>query len=97
GHVTGVQTCALPIFYFEDYRCWASSVLFAFAPQDLAKVTASLDSEDFAPLGEVEKGTAVREPRARGWMTCRVEYLPGSSDQPVRSEERRVGKEGRWR
>src|SRR5690625_7770144 len=64
GHVTGVQTCALPIF--PGHR---------------------------DPRGQVRRGGRSRR-LVRQW---KLECLRGLRSRLHRSEERRVGKEGRWR
>src|SRR5207245_5288622 len=89
--VTGVQTCALPIFE-AMYRLMTS-------PQ--ARV------EDILPLARpvqvpvVERPYQVLPHAEIGDLTGLVGHLDevgGRQDLPVlRSEERRVGKEGRWR
>src|SRR5437870_13689722 len=61
GHVTGVQTCALPI-----------SSLWAMSP-------------------------ARSELSTRSWTSVSIRRAPVSPSRARRSEERRVGKECRWR
>src|SRR5690606_40661571 len=74
-HVTGVQTCALPIF--------------GPAGQAMPGVTlqGSCQSDDGALFG----GQKLVSP----W-SCTADAL-GVCRADVRSEERRVGEEGRWR
>src|SRR5207253_7408272 len=78
GHVTGVQTCALPI--------WSGAA-------------ASCRRAPCAPSRPAE-----RPARAPGWWTAPPRARPSARPAPpprrarrTRSEERRVGKEGRCR
>src|SRR5439155_7757470 len=87
GHVTGVQTCALPIFDLGELAVGAGEAdlqAFGFAGPALA-----------SGFGDavVQVGADLHEPGAlRGlWPQERA------PDAGVRSEERRVGKECRWR
>src|SRR5690606_40042715 len=91
-HVTGVQTCALPIFnkalggtssrsYFTNRSLW-QQILDSLRPGDI--VLMQFGHNDSSPI--------VDSARARG-------TIRGNSDdyQEVRSEERRVGKAGKSR
>src|SRR5690606_40327082 len=85
-HVTGVQTCALPIF--DPQRAYQS------APFDRLGVT---------PIGEnryeaiiVGQMFAFIPPEIRVPVGARVDFIATSADV-IRSEERRVGKDGRSR
>src|SRR5690625_6737625 len=79
GHVTGVQTCALPISWpkVTGERKWAS-------PNSKEAITQPQPSS--APK--------IRHGRPRAWSRP-VCTTPRKSSS--RSEERRVGKECRWR
>src|SRR5439155_18409738 len=88
GHVTGVQTCALPI-----YVIWSGS-------RARANVIASFTVQP----GPQSRASPISSPRtffmaSTQAMTC---FMPRSVMSPrsgcaARSEERRVGKEGRSR
>src|SRR5690625_6149272 len=77
GHVTGVQTCALPILSrWPNLRILARAGIFqGVQPSAVAALTKQLQPVDF-PRGH----------------TVFAEGEPGDR---LRSEERRVGKEGR--
>src|SRR5690606_39803088 len=78
-HVTGVQTCALPIFVFLHGTTWAS------------KHWPEADWRDLAERLSAE-GWAIRLPWGNPTERERAERI--AADLPrVRSEERRVGKE----
>src|SRR5207253_8634307 len=84
GHVTGVQTCALPIF-----------------PTTLQRMVESADYRSM--IAEVVRGMAERGPCVIVGHAAQMalQDQPGvlrvfvHAPAPVRSEERRVGKEGR--
>src|SRR5207253_5527121 len=78
GHVTGVQTCALPI-----------------SPMPQPTPTAP------APTGAAPTVQAARTRLSstggqQSGASCRPSTSTGDSPTPSRSEERRVGKEGRY-
>src|SRR2546430_8975760 len=75
--VTGVQTCALPIY--------GAALLAAAGEQGLAGIVAKPVSSPYAPgAGWLAVAAGERGPRV-------------DISHPERSEERRVGKEGRSR
>src|SRR5205823_8942728 len=74
--VTGVQTCALPI-YPERHR--------VLRPVDGDGLTVE---EDLAGVGRMDAGDAFDQRRLAGAVVA--------DESHHRSEERRVGKEGRW-
>src|SRR5690606_39791643 len=85
-HVTGVQTCALPIFAIDALAiALASWLLFA--------ITRALgaDHAGFAALVAISGGAIVL---ASSWSALAAGRTLGAR---VRSEERRVGKECRRR
>src|SRR5690606_40332115 len=90
-HVTGVQTCALPIFAF---------VLLALLPLLLRRwrgETAQdrrLAADTIRDRAERTADAAIAVKRAE--VRTEAELLR-ADQQLTRSEERRVGKEGRWR
>src|SRR5690606_40551853 len=88
-HVTGVQTCALPIYLVlgaDALGHWFCSV-FCYS-RDLGLSPLRADPATDAPLGCIAKAKAARGPvEPATWAVCTGE----------RSEERRVGKEGRGR
>src|SRR5207253_8453825 len=86
GHVTGVQTCALPISTRCGVEpCVATMVTSAAAsPRSSASATAANTSRFTLQLYEGGKG---RKGRRGG---------KGRKGGKGRSEERRVGKEWRW-
>src|SRR5207253_5148382 len=86
GHVTGVQTCALPI---SAYRPEDADRLLRRVERD----TAGIPLLAVAMLEAVAQGFQL-QPEAPAWPAPQrtlIDSLP--SDLP-RSEERRVGKEG---
>src|SRR5205807_6811071 len=80
--VTGVQTCALPIFLFKG-SAW--NVKFKLA--DGLKVLARARVSSYVKRGDVQLVVSALQPRDKGGLQLAFE----------RSEERRVGKEGRSR
>src|SRR5207253_8624159 len=83
GHVTGVQTCALPI---------SNKILRAFLK---SKGVADKDiDEKYTPFGHADYQTIVADIKkfSAGGKTAVVSTINGD-----RSEERRVGKEWRSR
>src|SRR5690606_40742338 len=86
-HVTGVQTCALPIFFDADKagrKATAASrqpAREAGARAKVARLPEGMDPDDFI---------RTRGPEA-------LQNLLGSAQDILRSEERRVGKECRSR
>src|SRR5207253_8659382 len=90
GHVTGVQTCALPIFAHLDGDEMAHEArqVLEVAPERVERLRRLIDGHRFLDAHAVAIGDA-------------DVVLPLLSRAAVlRSEERRVGKEGRswlWR
>src|SRR5207253_5544479 len=96
GHVTGVQTCALPIYFeFGIHRARPGriaqllrEILYADDAVSIGDRSPDLDAvlssseEDAGPLPHGNAASYVRSPQY---------------DLRTRSEERRVGKEGRYR
>src|SRR5690606_40601949 len=92
-HVTGVQTCALPISLMDREDWPAASVLY------IAPIRALLNNQ--AP--RLERLTGLIGRRAFVWhgdtpQSARKRFLAEPADVlAIRSEERRVGTEGRPR
>src|SRR5207302_7685380 len=83
-HVTGVQTCALPIFSHARSIMALRRASFSHVNSSSVFVSASVYGR---PCRRVWCRTG--SPAESIWVcTCR---------RPARSEERRVGKEWRWR
>src|SRR5207248_3925355 len=94
--VTGVQTCALPIWAVVEYLAATGdgSVLderaaYLEAEQPLPPLPAGKGGMGFDPLRSSRDDTVYRH----GLRA--VDLVLG--ERTGRSEERRVGKEGRWR
>src|SRR5690606_40288779 len=86
-HVTGVQTCALPISYEE-------TVNFIVAECDKAIEMTN----DETTRGVVNKSAArALKSRVLLYAASDLYNKPGNSNDLVRSEERRVGQGCRWR
>src|SRR5207253_4486156 len=84
GHVTGVQTCALPIFYFD---------VGVERPIDLALVQLDLPRDS---AGQPQQTFREGEPvTLQATVQAVGKDLSNALVWHVRSEERRVGKE--WR
>src|SRR5690606_40858944 len=84
-HVTGVQTCALPIF-FTDLR-----VLPGMDEAEVLRLAASLERGSEHPLAEA----IVEAARARNLQPLAPEDFESSAGKGVRRpEERRVGEGG---
>src|SRR5207249_9490761 len=90
-NVTGVQTCALPISLFD--RRWLDAAAERWTsephPDDRTETILSVDP---ARYGADETAVCVR----RGFHVLAFAAWH-HSDTMERSEERRVGKEWRWR
>src|SRR5207253_5373990 len=85
GHVTGVQTCALPICHLDDLRAADLVVLVLHPdPEDGLGGLAGLDDVIRGAPGLIDRDGEANTDRA------------GAAGSAVRSEERRVGKEGGW-
>src|SRR5690606_39347899 len=82
-HVTGVQTCALPILTAELHLPVGRPVIFKFRSQD---VLHSAYFPHFRAQMNVVPG-----------MTTQFAFTPTVTTKEIRSEERRVGKECRSR
>src|SRR5205823_11818378 len=83
--VTGVQTCALPIFSTVPYLPGDRLALNLAGEKEFDRVTR----ERFEQLAE-KAALSVRETAAT------VARMVEAVNSAWRSEERRVGKEGRW-
>src|SRR5207249_6872474 len=77
-NVTGVQTCALPIWTFSIARRWRT-----------------ICSSRLGSLAWGQRRVAAKRPAPAATSTAAAQPTPAS--QRGRSEERRVGKECRWR
>src|SRR5207253_7291054 len=90
GHVTGVQTCALPI-YIDQHK------IRPIRPEDLIKpqqpVPEEVTEEDDAGKKDKKRAIPGREQRQKE-RNERAEKRK-TAKTGTRSEERRVGKEGR--
>src|SRR5207253_6344000 len=89
GHVTGVQTCALPIFV---ERATAASGGFDLTAANQAAVVELCRRLDGLPLG-IELAAV----RTRALTAEQIRDRLGERFDLLRSEERRVGKECRSR
>src|SRR5207253_5510685 len=92
GHVTGVQTCALPISFWGAAKLGAVAVPVntLMTPQEYEFIL----TDSRAPVAIVEESVAGRLLAVRHRCPAlRAVVVVGS--QGLRSEERRVGKEGR--
>src|SRR5690606_40242302 len=81
-HVTGVQTCALPIFRHFDIQ---QAVIFCNTKQSVEDLSSALKNQGFTALalhGDMEQ-------RDRDEIYVRFK----NNSSHFRSEERRVGKE----
>src|SRR5690606_39653715 len=89
-HVTGVQTCALPISLAERKRSGKSplpNLFVAMLSEPVARHKAAAAAADACRVGAVPDRRARNAPRNKGSR--------GSPSRRRRSEERRVGK-GCW-
>src|SRR5690606_40254040 len=84
-HVTGVQTCALPISDANGYA--DATVTFDRVPDDTPDVPVNIVAEYSGVEGNIEPSQD----------TIELTLTPKPVVQWNRSEERRVGKEGRSR
>src|SRR5690606_40128417 len=85
-HVTGVQTCALPIFDIQEYN--------------LPLLDEPIPPSQGQYSKEHTKKWAAKIASFDGYVFVTPEYnhgIPGALKNAIRSEERRVGKEGRSR
>src|SRR5439155_12885250 len=91
GHVTGVQTCALPISFLLGQ------------PRDAVVRAADLEAEDRLRVLALQQHLVVEAPREprRGIERCLADDLVDAACENLpkqgRSEERRVGKGWRYR
>src|SRR5207253_5008475 len=85
GHVTGVQTCALPISssHRESLSDHVGALAARRATKALQRATRTVDGD--------------RKPELRHWGSGRHAKPCDNPKCRFRSEERRVGKEGRSR
>src|SRR5207302_3944480 len=90
-HVTGVQTCALPISG-RDTNCAAFSVMTALSGANEFTAIQCSNSSIAAPV-VMRSSIDLVEPDSTRAPTCVTSYRTRSP----RSEERRVGKEWRER
>src|SRR5207253_7744471 len=95
GHVTGVQTCALPISLSPRGRARPGAAHVRGGDRGRAR-------EDAGGGGAARAGTRLFQPRLVGLHLSRPRPLRRAARAlagglPARSEERRVGKEGWWR
>src|SRR5690625_7142759 len=99
-HVTGVQTCALPISDGDEYGVWRRQP-FDSPTQTRTQQPISLPAAYDAGLLLAADGTAVigRSDESYGTQIHAVYVGPVSAgtDPRLRSEERRGGEGGRWR
>src|SRR5690625_7199089 len=79
GHVTGVQTCALPILASESLILTVS----------MNSSSSSWSSPSTSPNARKRWITSSVNP---GVVKILVRYMSSSAEGPVRSEERRVGR-----
>src|SRR5690606_40827264 len=94
-HVTGVQTCALPILFIENVQCNGAKVgVFVRGLPEMPVQHIHLKNLNLT----VNKGIEIKDTQ---YLTIENEAFYTASDAPLlyveRSEERRVGKESRWR
>src|SRR5207253_4362500 len=93
GHVTGVQTCALPIYYQLQFNRGAPSQIvvynFPFSTSINNLFSQAAYVTDTFSVKRVTINAGVRWERYHN-------YYPAQTKE-ARSEERRVGKEGRSR
>src|SRR5690606_40932759 len=91
-HVTGVQTCALPILTLP------SGVPARVARPANGEPTAGLViAPDIGGLRPLFDDLCERLADENGWVVCAPEPFPGREDMTLRSEERRGGQERRLR
>src|SRR5690625_3333622 len=93
GHVTGVQTCALPICIEEEISELDEEEKQMFL-EELGIQESGLDQLVRAAYDLLDLGTyfTAGEKEVRAWT-----FRKGMTAPQARSEERRVGKEGRGR
>src|SRR5690606_40986851 len=95
-HVTGVQTCALPILQLhqpDGYTgCGNGSVCVEVKPASRMLLCRSLMMVSLCSSGDSDCCTMMPPSRSTRWQSRKKSAL----NRP-RSEERRVGKEGRAR
>src|SRR5207253_6926046 len=94
GHVTGVQTCALPIFAWLE-----AASMFSFASEE-GLFTARHERSSQQRGGRYWKAYRKQHGKLSSHYLGKSEVLTLERLQVVaraRSEERRVGKGGRWR
>src|SRR5690606_40499731 len=86
-HVTGVQTCALPIFSFGQART-GRRLPTVFSADEAARVVAAMEGE-YRLMAQLMYGSGLRVSEC---IRLRVKDVDFDMN---RSEERRVGKECR--
>src|SRR5205807_7218763 len=94
--VTGVQTCALPISHFEVERGLPENEEDLALPEDQEHVAERDRRRDRVAALERQIEVKSRRPRLRREDLREEQPVPDRGALP-RSEERRVGKEGRQR
>src|SRR5207253_8614807 len=93
GHVTGVQTCALPILEEVETRLEAIGKLKRKYGGSIVEILAFLD-EARRQIAAVESAGERMEALHKEQKRLAADYGEASREL-TRSEERRVGKEGR--
>src|SRR5690606_39744238 len=96
-HVTGVQTCALPIFL--DKESTATSFLPGtyLGSKSIFNIGAGFYTNKEALLSQPEEGVFKTHDQLNLGIDAFVEVPIGVKEKEMRSEERRVGKERRDR
>src|SRR5207253_4646840 len=91
GHVTGVQTCALPISTYETYKYKGGSAtdFSSFSVADRTAGIGDVTAKQWAIGAAIPLG-----PGKIGMSYAKAKPLEGGISE-IRSEERRGGKEGR--
>src|SRR5207253_5363754 len=92
GHVTGVQTCALPICPLVQHRRAALQRDRLPGPAPFPPPL----SEVPPPLRHVDIRAAALPPQSMFWGEAARARAVRLAPRVGRSEERRVGREGRW-
>src|SRR5207253_8195075 len=95
GHVTGVQTCALPILTgLVTNQAGAYSVIVSNAYGLVTNYAAVQNVFDLAPFFTLQPTNRTALPGSSATFQARAD-----GSKPIRSEERRVGKaeSTRWR
>src|SRR5206468_8889530 len=88
--VTGVQTCALPIYAGDSRESRRACLIFLIA--ELTPVSTSTNTSLLHSWPTI----SLRDTRRPRWWTSRIRSSIGCLASLTRSEERRVGKECRY-